>query len=317
VTESPVPEPILALADARQRARDARDWIEADRLRAEIEEAGWTVVDQATSYRVSPARQPDVIEDGRVRHGSSASVPSRLADPRRGLATIVVVATDPGDLAASVAALREHLPEGSQVVIASDGLIDQAGPSAEPIAGMDVEVVLLRAGSGRAAAANAGIRRATAPVIIVLEAGLALAGDAVTPLVEALEDRNVAAAGPWGSVTTDLRRFAVVPAGDADVLSGECLAFRVADYVERGPIEERLRLPVQIGWWWSLVLRDEGEGKPPRRAVTVADLPLARQAGRDGSPSTAIDGVRHDRRGFYRVFDRFGHRRDLLGGASP
>ncbi len=40
-----------------------RDWPTADRLRAEIEAAGWQVVDQGLGYRLQP-------------HASSASVPS-------------------------------------------------------------------------------------------------------------------------------------------------------------------------------------------------------------------------------------------------
>jgi cysteinyl-tRNA synthetase len=325
VTESGVPAPILALADARQRAREARDWAEADRLRGEIEAAGWKVVDQATSYRLSPARPPDIIEGGRVRHGSSAAVPSRLAEPRTGLATIVLVATDPADLVEMVGALRMHAPHGSQIVIVSDdpsetsaeALDRLAGTTAEPSDGGDVEVVWLRAGSGLAAAANAGIRRARAAVIVLLDPGLELTGDAITPLVRALEDETIAVAGPWGSVTTDLRRFADVPAGDADVVSGECLAFRVTDYLERGPLDDRLRLSPHLGTWWSLTLRDEGDEERPRRAVCVAGLPLSRRVRRDGPPITAVDRVRLEKRGFYRVFDQFGHRRDLLGGPPP
>jgi len=154
-------------------------------------------------------------------------------------------------------------------------------------------------------------------VVVLLDASVELTGDPVTPLVEALDDPTVAVTGAWGSVSTDLRRFSDVVSGDADVVSGECLAFRVADYLERGPFDEHLRLATQLGTWWSLILRDAGEEMPPRRAVCVTGIPLVR-GGRRGDPAIpAATRVRLEKRGFYRVFDRFGHRRDLLGGPPP
>ena len=39
------PPAVVELAEARVRAREAKDWGDADRLRAEIEAAGWEVRD--------------------------------------------------------------------------------------------------------------------------------------------------------------------------------------------------------------------------------------------------------------------------------
>ena len=65
----------------------------ADRLRDEIEMAGWKVIDAGTSFRLEPAHAPDVVEEGRSRYGRSEAVPSRLAEPPTGLASVIVVAT--------------------------------------------------------------------------------------------------------------------------------------------------------------------------------------------------------------------------------
>jgi cysteinyl-tRNA synthetase len=48
--EETIPEAIHALAAARQAARAARDWAEADRLRAELHSAGWEVEDRPGGY---------------------------------------------------------------------------------------------------------------------------------------------------------------------------------------------------------------------------------------------------------------------------
>jgi cysteinyl-tRNA synthetase len=49
------PEAVVALADARASAREAKDWGESDRLRDEIAAAGWTVRDVAGGYELVPA----------------------------------------------------------------------------------------------------------------------------------------------------------------------------------------------------------------------------------------------------------------------
>jgi cysteinyl-tRNA synthetase len=43
---------VVALAERRIAARSAREFEEADRLRAEIEAAGWDVRDEADGFRL-------------------------------------------------------------------------------------------------------------------------------------------------------------------------------------------------------------------------------------------------------------------------
>ena len=76
MTRRRIPDEVLAAAHARAAARAARDWTEADRLRAEIEAAGWKIVDRGTDFALTPAAPPDLAEGDRVRYGSSGSVPS-------------------------------------------------------------------------------------------------------------------------------------------------------------------------------------------------------------------------------------------------
>ena len=50
--DADAPDELHALAQQRQEAREQRDFAEADRLRAEIEAAGWEVRDEAGGYRL-------------------------------------------------------------------------------------------------------------------------------------------------------------------------------------------------------------------------------------------------------------------------
>ncbi|HVL54411.1 MAG TPA: glycosyltransferase [Vitreimonas sp.] len=315
-----IPEDVLSAAHARASARQARDWAEADRLRDLIEAAGWKVVDRGTDFALSPAHPPDLREDGRVRHGSSQSVPARFDDAPVGLASVVAVATDaPGDLERALAPLRDHAPDGTQIVIVGNDPAPDQVAALEALEALDpggpgvaTEVVWTSARLGHAAALNAGIRRAAAPVVVVLDTSIEPAGDVITPLVGALGDPAVAVAGPYGIVSDDLRRFREGSAGDVDAIEGYLLAFRRSDYADRGPLDERFVFYRNLDIWWSLVLRDGGEEGDHRRAVMVDGLPLVRHEHRGYASLPEAERERLSKRNFYRIIDRFGSRRDLL-----
>jgi cysteinyl-tRNA synthetase len=306
-----VPEEILTAAHERARARAERNWAEADRLRGEIEAAGWTIVDRGTDFALSPATPPTVEAEGVVRYGSSSAVPSRAEEPATGVASVVLVATDwPDDLDRALAGLRSHAPLGVHIVVVADG------PSAEQEATLDeleAEVVRTSERLGQGAAVNIGIRRASAPVMVVLDTSVEPTGDVVTPLVRALDDPTVAVAGGWGVVSDDLRHFRDSPPGDVDAVEGYAMAFRRDDALARGPLDERFRFYRNLDLWWSLVLRDEGDGQPPRRAVAV-EIPALRHEHRGWTSLPEAERDRLSKRNFYRIIDRFGSRRDLAGG---
>jgi hypothetical protein len=305
-----IPEEVLTAAHERAAARAAHDWAAADRLRAEIEAAGWKVVDRGTDFALTPAAAPTVETDGVVRYGSSDAVPSRLGEPDAAAATVILVATDwPGDLDRCLVALRAHLPDGVQLVVVADGPSpdqDVALPAPDDL----VDVVRTSERLGTGAAWNVGIRRATGRVVVILDTSVEPTGDVVTPLAEVLDDPSVAVAGGFGIVSTDLRRFEDAPPGDVTAIEGYALAFRRADAAARGPLDEHFRFYRNLDIWWSLVLRDEGEGTGPRRAVAVA-IPAVRHEHRGWTALPEAERDRLSKRNFYRIIDRFGPRRDL------
>lgn len=334
VARTHIPAAVLSAAHARAAARAERRWDEADRLRDEIEAAGWKIVDRGTDFALSPAAPPTVEAGGIVRYGASADVPSRLDEPAATEASVLLVATDwPADLDRTLAGLARHGPPGIPVVIVADGPSAEqdaaldglprpspapaapAAPAAldepEPVGGP--EIIRTSERLGVAAALNAGLRRATGSVVVVLDTSVEPTGDVVTPLLRTLDDPTVAVAGGWGIVSDDLRRFRDAPVGDVDAIEGYAMAFRREDAASRGPLDERFRFYRNLDIWWSLVLRDEGEGRRPRRAVAVK-LPAVRHEHRGWSSVPDAERDRLSKRNFYRIIDRFGHRLDLLGG---
>lgn len=334
MSQPDVPPPILHAARERARARRERDWATADRLRGEIEAAGWKVVDRGTEFRLEPAHPPTIEEAGIARYGSSAAVPSRLGEAPLGVASVVLVATDwTTDVVRAVGALADHAPDGTQVIVVANAPTDGDGPldrlealetleRHDPGApGVVTELVRTSDRLGHATALNVGVRRAIAPVVILLDASVEATGDIVTPLVRALDDPTVAVTGPFGIVSRDLRRFEEPPDDvlDVDAIEGYALAFRRADYLERGPFDEHFTFYRNLDIWWSLVLRDEGEGEQPRRAIRVPDLPVRRHEHRAWAVTPEAERDRLSKRNFYRLLKRFATRRDLLvsGPGSP
>jgi len=295
VTRTRIPADVLSLAHDRSAARAARDWAEADRIRGEIEAAGWKIVDRGTNFALEPARPPTLDE---------APV---------GVATVVVVATDwPADLERTLAGLLANAPDGTSVVVVADG----ASPEQEAALPPDddrIEVVRSSQRLGDGAAWNFGIRRARSPIVIVMDTSVEPVGDVVSPLVSALEDRTVAVAGGFGIVSGDLRTFEAAPPGDVTAVEGYAIAFRRSDAAQRGPLDERFRFYRNLDIWWSLVLRDEGEEAAPRRAVAV-EIPATRHEHRDWTSTPEPERARLSKRNFYRIIDRFGYRRDLATG---
>jgi hypothetical protein len=309
LTRTYIPQEILATAHERSAARAARDWEEADRLRGEIEAAGWRVIDAGTDFRLEPAHAPDVEEAGRVRYGRSTAVPSRLDEAPQGVATVVLVATDDAaGVVRAVEGLRAGAPTGTSIVVVDD---DGGTDFAESDLGEPVEVVSTSARLGQGAAWNIGIRRASAPIVIVLDPSIEPTGDVVSPLVAALEDPVAAVVGAFGLATDDLRRFREVESGPAAAIEGYLMAFRRGDAAARGPIDERFQFYRNLDIWWSLVLRDEGADVAPRRAVVVPGLALIRHEHRAWERTPPPERERLSKRNFYRVLDRFGARQDL------
>ena len=324
---SSAPDEVRAWAQARSEARGAREWAEADRLRAAIEAAGWRVIDQGTRFSLELARAPDIVEEGRIHYGASDAVPSRLDEPATGTISVILVATDrSADLARTLAALRGHVPPGTEVVIVADrpdpaqeaALLDPAGPAAAAVGAAPPEIVWTSERLGRAGALNAGLRRASAPIVLLLDTSVELTGDLIGPLVAAFDDPSVAVAGPWGLVSDDLRHFDRAEPGAVDAIDGAALAFRRDDVLDRGRLDERFVLGLNLDIWWSLVLRDGGEAGPARRALAIGEDAAIRH---EAEPDASVDPAERDRlakRSFYRVLDRFGARRDLLlSGGAP
>ena len=320
----PPPPEIVDLARERAAARAARDWPRADALRAEIEAAGWKVVDGGTAFRLEPATPPTVEDGGVVRYGAASSVPSILEMRPTARFTVELLAEDwPDDLARMLAGLRANAPAGTQVVIVAnapspdqEARLTPGGPDLAPVAGTAPEVVWTSARLGHAAARNVGLRRAAGAIVILADTSIEPTGDPLTPLETALADQGIAVVGGFGLVSADLRRFEDAAGPEVDAIELYWLAFRRVDYAALGPLDEKFTFYRNLDIWWSLVLRTGAVDGAPPRAARRFDLPLARHAHRGWTSLPENQRDRLSKRNFYRVLDRFRDRPDLRSGVS-
>ena len=316
------PDAIKVLAGERAAARAGREFARADALRAEIEAAGWRIVDQGTAYRLEPAAPPTIEAVGTVRYGSAAAVPSVLEMPATVALTVLLLADDrPDDLARMLRGLRAHAPAGTQVVIvANDPSPAQAAglapgsPDMDPLDGRVPEVLWTSARLGNAAALNAGLRRAGGAIVVLADTSVEPIGDALTPLLDALAQPDVAVAGAFGVIAPDLRHFGETAGSEVDAIDGCWLAFRREELHALGPLDEKFIFDRYLDIWWSLALRAGIDPDQPSRRARRLDLPLVRHERRDPAALSAAERDRQSRRNSYRVLERFRDRTDLLSG---
>ena len=281
-------------------ARRARDWATADRLKAELEAAGWKVIDAASLYTLERAAAPDVEVGGTVRYGSTASVPSRLDEAPVGVATVVIVATD--DVAGAVrqaggarrrgagrdaAGHRGQRAGGWRTAAALEALdaLDAADPARRASrprwSGWRRASARPRPGTRGCGGRRRRSSCSWAP-------GVGAAGVLVPAIVAALEDETVAVAGPVGLVTDDLRSFRAAPPTPSTSTRSRATpsgsGARTA--AARGLLDEHFVAPDHLDTWWSLVLRDpaddEDDGRPSRGGPSSVPVELARDRSRAG-----------------------------------
>jgi cysteinyl-tRNA synthetase len=163
---------------------------------------------------------------------------------------------------------------------------------------------------GFAAAVDAGLDAAAGEVVVLFDPGVELEGDAITPLVKALEDPAVVVAGPFGlRGKGSLKEFEESAGPEVDAIEGYCMAFRRSDAKAVGGFDPRFRFYRNADIEFSFRLRARGG-----RAVVVEGLPLARHEHRLWEATAPAERERLSKRNMYRFLDRWRDREDLLTG---
>ena len=299
------PREIEALAARRAAARAEKDFATADALRDEIEAAGWTVVDVPGGWTLEPVAHREDEEAGPIR---AQDVASMLDAPASVDASVHWVAEGwPDDIVRAIRSFRAHAGDRTmQYVVA-----DVTGADVATF-GEDVEVISLESETGWGAARNAGLRRSTGALVLVMDGSIEATGDVLGPLEAALADPDVGIAGPFGIVTRDLRQFDDAPgAGPCDAVEGYCMAMRREVLERAGLFDEKFKWYRTADIEYSFRVKDLG------LSTVVVDLPVIKHEHRMWFETDPATRAKWSKRNYYRFLDRWRDRWDLVLDPHP
>jgi hypothetical protein len=305
---SSAPYDILALAQQRQKARADRDWATSDALRDQIAAEGWLVKDTPEGFTLEAKPPYDV-------HANASALPDRTQMPTEHTAFVgLIVQGWPDDIVTFINSVLTHtdLP-----IIALDlGNVDGAGDAVHTLATEHparIEAFHLPGPIGWSEATMALLRLNPAPIHIVVDPSSVLDGDAFTPLIRALDDTSVVAAG-WRGANVDVAdgwRNVVDAVGEVDVLLSYLFAVR-RDAAIAAPPHPKARFYRNADLEWSLALREAGG----RLVVPTTDLPVHQERHRGYHDSDPQMRDKESRKTYDRLLQRFRGKDHLLAPRS-
>jgi GT2 family glycosyltransferase len=166
-----------------------------------------------------------------------------------------------------------------------------------------VRVVAVEPPEGWAQAANRAIEASAGDAIVLFDPGIELIGDVATPLLTALAEPGVVAAGGFGVRTGEhAGHFHSDPGPDVDALEGYVLAFWRRQALEVGGFDRKFRFYRLADFELCFKLRHRLGG----RVVVVPDLPVVRHQHRLWEALDEAERERRSRRNYYRFLELWG-----------
>jgi hypothetical protein len=293
------PDDVLALLERRAAARTARDFAESDRLRDAIAEAGWVVRDGPDGATLAPRPPYPVL-------ASVDALDDRSDEPDTHRCTVALLVEGwPDDVRTCVGALLAHAPDDVRIVLLENGATD-AGAVVHELAGDRVAELHVERAAGWAQARQALVRWDTATVHVQMDLSTVLEGDGISPLLEALDDPSVAAAGWRGVRVVDgWREFEDAGPGEVEALLGYLVAVRRSAALQV-PLPAKARFYRNADMEWSFLLRDAGLGR-----LVAVDLPVRQDRHRGYHDSDPAYRDKESRKTYDRFLQRFRGREDL------
>ena len=302
------PPEVVALAQQRAQARKDRDFAAADALRDEIASAGWLVVDVADGYELKPKPPYDVLDRINDLPDNSA-----VADDRRATVSVVVDGWA-DDVRTCVDALLTHTSEDVVVQALDLGNVDGAGDALHEFAGERLHEWHLAGPTGWSQARIALMRADTARIHVWSDLSTVFTGDALTPLLDAIDASADVVGSGWRGVHVDLddewRSFVDAPAGDVDAVLGYLFAMRRSGALAAGGPHPKARFYRNADIEFSFALKEAAPGS--RLVVPAGDLPVRQDRHRGYHDSDPDYRDKESAKTYNRLLQRFRNRPDVL-----
>ena len=293
------PEVVVELARARMAARAAKDWALADQLRAQIAEHGFEVLDVPDGFEFKlKSPFPIVSRIGDLR---------KITDKKFSCSVAIITDSYIEDAILAVESIKAHSPVDTAILLLIAGSPDVGDVSSQ----LDSRtfIVQIQEGVGWAEAANALLKLAPSPYVIIMDPSTRLLGDAISPTLEKLSQGEWSAVGWKGglvNVEDDWRSVTDKGPGAVDVLFSYFLGVNRESAMECGGFNNRAIYYRNADIEFSLRLR-QAHGN-----LLQIDLPLeqARHHGYyDTDPAFREE---QSKRNYDRILERFRGKNEIL-----
>jgi hypothetical protein len=306
---STAPDEVTALAELRVQARAEKDFARSDELRDAIADLGWLIKDSTEGYTLTEKPPFEVVATLVALAEKAPRVDAQVC-------TIgVIVDGWSDDLRTCLAALLAHAPEGAVIIGLDLGNIDDAGlvlhefALAHPSRVIELHCAQTLQQGGWSAAVTSLLQISAARVHVIMDLSSVLDGDAITPLVQAIEGAVVGAGWKGTNVDVDDAWRSVIDAGpgEVDILLGYLAALdRAAALVT--PPNPKAKFYRNADLEWSLALRAAGGVL----VVPTADLPVHQDRHRGYYDSDPAYRDKESRKTYERILQTYRGRDEIL-----
>ena len=293
------PAEVLAIAEARKAAREAKDFAEADRLRDQALALGYEILDVAGGFEFR--QKAPFISVKRI--GDLRSITDRTFTAT--VAMIVDGFTD--DAATCIKAVQTHSPKDVALFVLVSGTPDTA-----PLGSLLNDrtfIYQISDGFGWGEGANTLLKLSPSPIVILIDPSTIFTADAATPAIEQLQSGEYSAVGWKGglvNIDDEWRSVDDKGPGEVDVLFSYFLAVNRDHALEAGGFNIRATFYRNADIEFSLRLRQA------HARLWQMDLPLeqARHHGYYDSDPAMRD--EQSKKTYDRILDRFRGKNEIL-----
>jgi hypothetical protein len=289
------PEEIWKLAEERQVARVAKDFSRADQLRAEIENAGWEVIDVSGNFELRR----------KVRHATFENVGllKSFLPAEFELGIAMIVRGFQADAVATVESIRKFSEVPIAIIcIGGVGVLEEVNDA-------NLFLAEITDDCGWGAAANGLLRNISSKYVVIMDPSTRFMGDAITPVLDELRKGEYAAVGWRGGLVNLEDEWRTVDdkgTGEVDVLFSYFLALDRASALEVGGFNSRAIYYRNADIEFSLKLR-HANGR-----LLQMDLPLEQDRHHGYHDVDAAFREEQSKKNYDRVLERFRGKNAIL-----
>ena len=308
-----VPDRVARDIAARSDRRAARDYAQADSIRATLSDNGFVVQDAHSATLVRPKTEWEKRQERWQTYSSAAEVASLInQDDAVDISVGIVACNYLSDIQRCVhSALRWLGARSAEVVVVNNGSTDGADEWLEQAAASEPRLRVIHTDHtlGEGAAKSILLKQCLGNAIVMLDTSVEINGDIFAPILDTLQDDAIGVAGPFGLRTDDLHHFhdGEGEAGDMDAMQAYCFAFKRNRLKTVGLPREVFRFYRNLDLDFSFQFKQCGY-----RIVANPDLPVSLHEHRVWSELAEAERDELSRKNYGRFLRKWGDRADLL-----